>query len=707
MAVGFKNTWKFREAAIYFDKNKKYDYGVKGTRQYRQYWEEELKKCLSSKITIDGVSIPGRYYFYLNYCPILLVEKDKKGKVGKRERKFPKFWDEDYRYFWICEIARNGVPLDGYEIDDLNEDEIYELRLKIYKELCKPIDIGLVIDRENLSGGKHVVWVKPRGVGASFKGGSNAVYNYFLIEESKTFLIAEDKAYLDDDGLWTKSMEYLDFINTNTEFAKGSEYINDRRGMHVRASFNNNKNEDGYLSDIIGVTLKNNIEGARGKRGDIMFEESGKFPKLDTAWGIARKSVEEDGIVYAQMIAFGTSGVEKSNFESLEKMFYDPDSFNCIKLRNVWDENATENSVCCYFTPAFMSVTYMDEDGNTDIEVAKLYFDKERAKKLKSTDPKLIDIEKTEKPYSPSEAFMLVSGNKFPVAEIKTWINKIETNGKLYNLGSNGWIEEVEGKTRFKPYVDARPVLEYPIKGSTDTTGCVVLYESPYRDRDGNVPPNLYVIALDPYGSETEGGGNERSLGALYVLKNVNNMSRPDDCIVASYIARPKDMQIFHKNVFLLARHYNARICYESDRGEALLTYAKTTKQTKWLMEELSLGYNQSLPKATVSRPYGMHIGSGKNSPRKNQGLTYVDEWLRRTVSINEDLEYTYGYHTILDVGLLRELSSYNGDGNFDRVSALIIAMYAMQEIAYKNFLKDSPQTKKIVTQLLNAELFQ
>lgn len=704
--MAFVNSYKFKEAGLYYDKNGCYDSGIKGSRIYRDYWNREYHRCING-YTVDGVTITGRYYFYLNYCPILRVEKSKKGNVGKRERYSPKFWDEDYKYFWACEIARNGVPIpDDIDVDNSTEDEIYQIRLKEYERLCQPFDLGIVKSPENFAGGKHMVWVKGRGVGASFKGGSIAAYNYFFVEESNTFLTADDKAFLDDDGLWTKTIEYVDFLNANTAFAKGSDFVNDRRNMHIRASYKACAScpEEGYKSDIIGVTLKNNIENARGKRGDILFEEAGKFPKLDTAWNIARKSVEEDGIVFGLMIAFGTSGVEKSNFESLEKMFYEPETFNCLKFYNIWDENRINNQ-CCFFTPAYMSVTFMDNDGNTDQIRAKEFFDKERQKKLKSSDPTQIDREKTEKPYSPSEAFLNVENNIFPAAELKQWIDEIKTS-YLKNFGVVGFFEENEGDVKFKPNVDLKPVLEFPLKSTTDTTGAIVIYESPYREPDTKIiPNNLYVICVDPYGSETV-NNNIKSLGSVYVLKNVNNVSTPDDCIVATYNARPKDMQIFHRNIFYLARYYNAKICYESDRGEALLTYGKTMKLTKWFMEELTLGFNEEIPKAKSHRSFGMHMGSGKNNPRKNFGDGYINEWLRKVISSDEEGNKRYGYHKILDIGLLEELSKYNGVDNYDRISAIRVGMFAMQEISYKFMLKNKRESSKGFHQLLNAELF-
>jgi hypothetical protein len=58
--------------------------------------------------------------------------------------------------------------------------------------------------------------------------------------------------------------------------------------------------EAGYLSSIIGITLKNDPERIRGTRGKLMlWEEAGKFADIKEAWSIARSSLEtDDGVAF-------------------------------------------------------------------------------------------------------------------------------------------------------------------------------------------------------------------------------------------------------------------------------------------------------------------------------------------------------------------------------------------------------------------------
>lgn len=119
------------------------------------------------------------------------------------------------------------------------------------------------------------------------------------------------------------------------------------------------------MSDITGITLKNDPERIRGIRGKlILFEEGGKFPNLETAWRVAQPSMEDDdGTSFGTMIAFGTGGTEGASFDGLKELFYNPESFNVLSFPNIWDDNA-ENTKCGYFSPFYLNMEGFDDDGN-------------------------------------------------------------------------------------------------------------------------------------------------------------------------------------------------------------------------------------------------------------------------------------------------------------------------------------------------------
>jgi hypothetical protein len=106
----------------------------------------------------------------------------------------------------------------------------------------------------------------------------------------------------------------MDFIDKHTEWAKRrltSTRMERVAGFKIKDEFGR-ETEQGYKSAITGMTLKNDPERVRGIRGKlVLFEESGKFPNLETAWRVSQPSMEDDdGTAFGLMIAFGTGGTE-------------------------------------------------------------------------------------------------------------------------------------------------------------------------------------------------------------------------------------------------------------------------------------------------------------------------------------------------------------------------------------------------------------
>jgi intein/homing endonuclease len=273
--VVVKNSNKFRQAAVHFQKYGYYTASPVNTSAYLEYWREEKKRCLEGYYAEDGDWISGYHYFYLNYCPILLVREEimtdgrgHKRKVVDRKREFPDFWDSDHDYFTAVDMAQ----------------------------------------RE----GKHLVVLKAREKGYSYKGASMLCRNFFLIKESTSYAVASEMEFLLKDGLLSKAWEFMDFIDQNTAWAKKRQKTNSK--IHRRASYiitdeRGVKSEAGYKSEIMGVSLKNDPDKIRGKRGQlILWEEGGKFPELVKAWQIAQSLVETNGIAFGLMIGFGTGG---------------------------------------------------------------------------------------------------------------------------------------------------------------------------------------------------------------------------------------------------------------------------------------------------------------------------------------------------------------------------------------------------------------
>lgn len=464
-----ENSDKFRQAAITYQKNGYYTPIPKGTTEYRKHWDEEYRRCLFGYTAEDGDYISGYFYFYLNYSPILQSKKDsvkmksnEYREVLKRVRDFPKFYDYDRAYFEAVDEA------------------------------------------ERL--GKHLVVIKKRQAGYSFKGSSMLCRNFYLIPDSKSYAIASENEFLLKDGLLTKAWDLMDFIDEHTPWSKKRQKIDQR--MHKRASIVINKDgvqtEIGYKSEIIGVSLKNDPQKARGKKAKlILWEEGGKFPNLKTAWQIARPSVEDSGMAVGLMIAYGTGGSDDADYTGLKDLFYEPNAYNCLAIENTWDEEnyGTEGG---FFVPEYYNMyglyrgedtslhgqPFMDKDGNSNIFLAKKYSTEERKKVSdNASDRSSIDRYICEHPFTPAEATLNIKGNIFPKADLIRHLANIRNSKKLSGFKQVGDLVYVDGKLKWEISSKLTDLNKYRLEPGQDKTGAIVIWEHPVDDP----PYGLYI----------------------------------------------------------------------------------------------------------------------------------------------------------------------------------------------------------------------
>ena len=459
------NTDKFRQAAIFFKKHGKYTLAPPGTTDYVNYWERETKRCLDGYTSEDGDYITGYFYFYLNYSPIMkLTQVEYTDHLGhkriRRERTFdfPMFWSYDKSYYDAVQEAEEA--------------------------------------------GKHLAVLKSRAKGYSFKGASMLVRNYELIPGSKNFAVASEQAFLIGDGLLTKAWQIMDFLDQNTAWSKKrltSTRLERVSGFKVTDEYGN-QTEQGYLSSIKGITLKNDPERIRGTRGKlVLWEEGGKFPNLETAWRVEQPAVEtDDGKAFGLLIAYGTGGTEGGSFQGLKNLFYKPDAYNCLGFPNIWDDNASDTK-CGFFVPSYENMEgvddngnyrFMDKDGNTLKEAAIEELIRQR-QIIRDGGASQASIDRfiAERPLKPQEAILELGKNIFPRKLLMDQLTKIRTNEKIKNMkhvvdlnwDSNGKVIATEKKSG--------DITEYPLPKDKKPEGSVVIWEYPIKD-----PPfGLYI----------------------------------------------------------------------------------------------------------------------------------------------------------------------------------------------------------------------
>ena len=634
------NSNKFRQSALFFQEHGAYTLAPRGTTDYNTFWDRETDRCLNGYVAEDGDSITGYHYFYLNYCPIMKLEEveytDRYGNKRKRRERifgFPRFWDSDYYYFNAIEQAENE--------------------------------------------GKHMAVLKCRQRGYSFKGASMLVRNYELIPGSKNFAVASEQKFLVGDGILTKAWQIMDFIDKNTDWSKQrltSTRMERVSGFKVKDELGK-ETEQGYLSAITGITLKNDPERLRGTRGKlVLFEEGGKFPNLETAWRVEQPAVEtDDGHAFGLLIAFGTGGTEGGAFDGLKNMFYHPDAFNILGFPNIWDDGA-ENTKCGFFAPAYWNMEgddengnpkFMDRDGNSLVDKATEELINQRNKvKDGGATQQSIDRFISERPIKPQEACLELGKNIFPRKLLMDQLTRIRTNTKLKNMkhivdlswDGNGMVKATEKKSG--------DITVYPLKNDDKPEGSVVIWEYPVSD-----PPfGLYIGGCDPYDHDES---FTNSLGSTFIFKRVRAGEAWNDVIVAEYTGRPATAEEYYENVRKLLTFYNARLLFENER-KGIYPYF-TNKHCDYLLaDQPDKIITEIFKDSRVQRRKGCHMT--KQIRAYGEGL--ILEWLME--------EYEPGHlniERIYSEPLLEELIETDGVKNVDRVIALCMVMIYREEL--------------------------
>lgn len=656
------NTRYFSEAAIDWKKNGgRYTLAPQGSRDYKQYWEEQERRCLYG-YKVGDLWIPGRFYGYLNFFPMMRIPDEEINEARNRRGSlsqataakavlFPSFWEIDYEWWNFKHIAWYGGEFMG-------------------------INAG--------AGGLHMAVLKARGAGFSYKEAWDGIYNYNFIDGSKSYYFAGTDPYLVGDAIMDKVQGGLDWINTHCSYWKKNRQVNNTL-MHQKASYKDEFGvEKGTMSEII-AQIVDKPGKTRGKRGrKASFEEGGSFPHLEAALEVCMGSMRDGSIYVGQVTVFGTGGEQGPGIQGLENVFNSPEAWDMLRFPNVFEEGM-QGTECGYFVPAYrVNNVYMDTDGNVDIQAAIDYENTQRAKKKKSKKPKTLDRYKAEYPFTPSEALQRLTGNGFNVAEINAQIRRIESNRAIQELIRHGNLRrgnssEAIGGVEFEilPKEKARPIEDYPHDQVGDLTGCVSVVERPYQDQKGFVPPGMYQVVFDAYYKEES--EDLTSLFDITVWKQDNSIDPSFNGLpVAWYTGRPMNSDRCMEILFMLCDMYNCTAQGEiSGGGQAVVTYAKHHRLLHRLEHEPEMAHNKEIASKAAGNSYLMNMAP----ERKKLGLLYMEDWHMAPRGVDANNRIVYNIQQCYKIGMLREMAKFNPEkGNFDRISSGIIAMFMMKE---------------------------
>jgi hypothetical protein len=653
-----EDTDYFRSAALHFEQHGCYTLLPVNSHplsEYRKFWAEEARRCREGYVREDGEWITGYHYFYLNYSPILLVSQSASGH-NVRVDGFPRFWDGDYLYFHYIEQARGK--------------------------------------------GRHTNCLKTRGRGYSFKGRSQLAKVFILGDREKSpednndptkkqsaFAIANEKEFLIKDGILNKFVDNIDWCLEHTPWPRSrlKDSLNDMQWKMGYKDKGSNKLR-GTLNEVTGVSLKNDPQKARGKRGPlIIWEEMGKFPGLSTAWEVAKPSVQQGDFAFGQMEAFGTGGTEGADFSAAEKMFYEPVAYNIHHLPNVFDKNTDGTSICAFFHGEYLNREgCMDKDGNSDVIKALFQEAIERVNiKLGGSDPNALVQHKAEKPITPQDAIMRREGSLFPILDLKEHMAGIAVDVAKFTSPHYVGHLLVGGDGQLKWRIsDDDPIREYPLKDRLRKKGAIEIFQQPIKTQSGQIPWMRYIMGVDPIDDDYS---TTDSLGSAFVFDRFN------DKIVAEYTGRPETANEFYEIVYRLSRYYNALINYENDK-KGLFAYFLHKHALHYLADTPQILRDMEYIKDP--RSYGNKAKGTNSSKNINAwGRKLQADWMRAIAvgEVSEEMDDEGNIREVIprpnsqlirSIGYIQEAIAWNPDGNFDRVSAMGMCMILREELA-------------------------
>lgn len=652
------NSYEFTVAAQHYKEFGRYTnhpFNLSPNSQWYKFWVEEARRCLYG-YDIGRDWIPGYFYFYLNYCPIeKAVDVDSVAEES---------------IFVLPEISLNYSLRQDKDNSDLSlippTEEEYDSfradRVTGFPDYWDSDYDCFHYLNEAEEAGEHAATLKTRGRGYSYKAASMLNRNFYLIPRSKSYAFASEKEYLISDGLLTKTWDMMSHIETNTPWGKRKAKVDTM--MHKRASYlrmeRGVQTEKGFGSEIIGVTFKNNPDKGRGKRGKlIVWEEFGKFQDGLIAWNIMLRSLSQGRRTFGLSWALGTGGTDIEYLMALEQLFLRGDGYKVHMIPNIIEPELGYDNTAFFIGEQSNHEIATDENGNSNKEKAIEFIIDDREKHLERTRSREMHLRYiAEAPIKPSEALMQIGSNIFPTDLLKQHKAFLLSHRETYI--DSAWVgtlaPNVETqKIEWRIDDDAIPIDHYPHNDLANINGAVVIYEPPVTNRDGIVPPGLYISGNDNYDHDQS---TTQSLGSTFV------MNRLTERIVAEYTGRPSVSSMFYNNNYYLLLYYNAIQNFENNL-QGLRNHMRKNNAEYLLADIPDSIKNRIDDKRVLSRIKG----TPGTTPIKKHGRELILEWLMREAEPGTGI---LNLHKIRSVALLDELIYFNEKGNFDRIDALI-----------------------------------
>lgn len=662
----FVNTELFNEAARTYQATGKYTQFKVDSIPHRQFRRRECDRrrngfsapCWQNPDgSIEDVWITGGHYNFLNYTRMERTDESsvivtEHGATAKKIYSFPSFIDAQ---FWTWQII----------------------------EFCRRNGLHLIIDKTRRGGFSYIMAADS----------SNEVN---LSKHKVVIHVAADNKYLiKQGGLSDFAVNNLKFFEEKTPFKRGIySPTTDSFKLGYRMK-NGVEADDSWSSSLLSVSANNNPDCAIGKDAvTIKVEELSTMQNFDEFMNVTEPTMTVGTRTTGTLMAWGTATA--ANMQIFEQNFYNPRAFGFMAFENVFDNDA-RNEVCGFFKSyawglegEIDGVKGFDEDGNSNLRIGLQLAARERIEKKKTAKTFAEYLNYLgQRALFPAESFSSASENIFSSEALNKFEDKLRvdnsykfyTDGELFEDGTKKIYFKSNARIRIEnPDMKTYDYIQgVPRRGNEDPHGCIRVWFAPEYEEIyigdrliRSILPGTYVAVYDPVGIDKDKKEitDRHSHNSIFVIEmpRERNGFKPKLC--AAYYGRTERLEEADEKFYRLCKWYNCigTGLVEINRGETVSNFRKW-KATKYLGYEPLYVWDSAV-KEKVSTSYGYNIGSG---PKKLDGLRLLKEFLYEVIGKNEFGEDIYVFERFLDYQTILELKKFNAEGNFDRISSLIL----------------------------------
>lgn len=694
----FVNTELFNEAARTYQATGRYTQFKVDSIPHRQFRRRECDRrrngfsapCWQNPDgSIEDVWITGGHYNFLNYTRMERTDESsvivtEHGATAKKIYSFPSFIDAQ---FWTWQII----------------------------EFCRRNGLHLIIDKTRRGGFSYIMAADS----------SNEVN---LSKHKVVIHVAADNKYLiKQGGLSDFAVNNLKFFEEKTPFKRGIySPTTDSFKLGYRMK-NGVEADDSWSSSLLSVSANNNPDCAIGKDAvTIKVEELSTMQNFDEFMNVTEPTMTVGTRTTGTLMAWGTATA--ANMQIFEQNFYNPRAFGFMAFENVFDNDA-RNEVCGFFKSyawglegEIDGVKGFDEDGNSNLRIGLQLAARERIEKKKTAKTFAEYLNYLgQRALFPAESFSSASENIFSSEALNKFEDKLRvdnsykfyTDGELFEDGTKKIYFKSNARIRIEnPDMKTYDYIQgVPRRGNEDPHGCIRVWFAPEYEETyigdrliRSILPGTYVAVYDPVGIDKDKKEitDRHSHNSIFVVEmpRERNGFKPKLC--AAYYGRTERLEEADEKFYRLCKWYNCigTGLVEINRGETVSNFRKW-KATKYLGYEPLYVWDSAV-KEKVSTSYGYNIGSG---PKKLDGLRLLKEFLYEVIGKNEFGEDIYVFERFLDYQTILELKKFNAEGNFDRISSLILLGIYWKSIDIKG-KRELASRKKVTEENDKTDIF-